>query len=226
MNKLLLIFSVLIVSCTSKPESKPEVVKDSNQAPSTDTTKVESHRTFNEVMTDLPEKISAFVPEGYSAIYLASGDANLDGVSDKILVLVKNTEAISSDYANDKPAKRPLILLLGQVDSTYREAKRNDNAVYCIDCGGMFGDPFTGVTIKNGYFSVEHGISGGRHWEQVTTFKYDKVEQNWFLYKDHYVNYKMNEDTSPDAEALVVEVDTLSTVKEFGVVPFEEYTIY
>ena len=122
--------------------------------------------------------------------------------------------------------KRPLLLLLGQVDSSYKLACRNDNAVYCIDCGGVFGDPFTGTTIKNGYFSIEHGIAGGQHWEQVTTFKYDRAKGNWFLYKDHFISYKLNDSRDENAEALVKETDKLKTVRNFGTVPFEKFNIY
>ncbi len=133
------------------------------------------HPTLNEAIDTLPESLKIFVPEGYSAINISSGDANLDGYTDKILVLRKNTEETTSNYAENQPDKRTLLLLLGQADHTYRPAIRNDNAVYCIDCGGAFGDPFTGTTIKNGFLSIEHGIAGGQHWEHIATFKFDKA---------------------------------------------------
>lgn len=118
------------------------------------------------------------------------------------------------------------MLLLGQSDNSFKLAWRNDNVVYCIDFGGVFGDPFTGTTIKNGYFSIEHGIAGGQHWEQVITFKYDRLKNNWFLYKDHYVSCKLKESNNPNAEALVLDVDKTKTSNEFGVIPFEKFNIY
>ena len=119
-----------------------------------------------------------------------------------------------------------MLLFLGQPDQTYKLVHRNDNAVYCFDCGGVFGDPFTGVTIKNGYFSIEHGIAGGQHWEQVITFKYDKLKKDWFLYKDHFVSYKFNESDDPNAEALVLDVDKMRTKKDFGIIPFGKFDVY
>lgn len=184
------------------------------------------HPTFNEAIDTLPESLKTFVPEGYSAIHISSGDANLDGYIDKIVVLRKNTEETTSNYAENQPDKRPLLLLLGQADQTYRLAIRNDNAAYCIDCGGAFGDPFTGTTIKNGFFSIEHGIAGGQHWEHVITFKFDKAKNKWFLYKDHFISYKLNNSDDRDAEAMVKQTDQLKTVKDFGIESFDTFNIY
>ena len=189
-------------------------------------TNIEKHQTLNETIDTWPEVLKFFIPSGYSAISVSAGDANLDGVTDRILVLRKNTEETTSNYAENKPDKRSFLLLLGQPDSTYQLAVKNDNAVYCIDCGGVFGDPFTGTTIKNGYFSIEHGIAGGQHWEQVTTFKFDKAKGNWFLYKDHFVSYKFNDSDDENADALVKETDKLETVKNFGIIPFDKFNIY
>ncbi len=179
-----------------------------------------------EVVNNLPTKISQFIPIGYSVIDTASGNLNLDSLNDMILVLRKDGEDSTSNFANDKPDKRPLLILLGQPNNVYKVADRNDNAVYCIDCGGVFGDPFTGITIKNGYFSIEHAIAGGEHWEQVITFKFDKLKADWFLYKDHYISYKLNDSNDDNADALLKDVDKLETVKDFGIISFDKFNIY
>ncbi len=53
---------------------------------------LEKHQTFNESMDTLHGSLNAFIPNDYSAINISSGDANLDGITDKILLLKKNTE--------------------------------------------------------------------------------------------------------------------------------------
>jgi hypothetical protein len=63
---------------TSQPGS--DTVNDENKHPS-----------LNEAIDTLPESLKIFVPEVYSAIHISSGDANLDGLTDKILVLRKKT---------------------------------------------------------------------------------------------------------------------------------------
>jgi hypothetical protein len=232
MNKLLTLgFLLILVSCGQKTSNNSvEQTKDTLTSKIDDksqsTSETRKHETFNENINSIPEILKSFIPKNYSAINMSSGDANLDGLSDKILVLRKNTEETSSNYDENKPDKRPLLLLLGQSDNSYKLVFRNDNAVYCIDCGGVFGDPFTGTTIKNGYFSIEHGIAGGQHWEQVTTFKYDRLKKNWFLYKDHYISYKLNESNDPDAEALVLDVDKMEISKDFGIISIDKFNIY
>lgn len=228
-----LIFAVLIFSSckkseqreTVKSENKPEQNKIKQDTINTDNN-TEKHETFNKTITVTDENLKVFIPKGYDAISIEKGDLNLDEFKDAILVLRKSTEETTSNNDENNPDKRPLLLLLGQKNNIYKLVYKNDNAVYCIDCGGVFGDPFTGISIKNGYFSIEHGISGGHHWENITTFKYNKAKQNWFLYKDHYINYVFNNDTSDDAEALVADVDRLKTVKDFGEIPFQQFNIY
>ena len=218
---------VLLVSCgqTNNNSDKNKVANHTTQGTIT-TADIVKHDTFNEPIDTLSETLKSFIPSGYSAINVSSGDANLDGLTDKILVLRNNTEETTSNYADDKPDKRPLLLLLGQSDGSYKLAIRNDNVIECIDCGGMFGDPFVGTAIQNGYFSIEHGIAGGQHWEKTTTFKFDKTQENWFLYEDHFISYKFNDSNDPDAEALVTDIDNLKTTKDFGKVSFDKYDTY
>ncbi|KFF15660.1 hypothetical protein [Flavobacterium hydatis] len=226
----LLLASLILFSCnhTTKEKAidKLESKTDSIQKEEIKTDSIEKHQTFNDSIDSLDQDLKAFVPKGYSVISIESGNLNLDEYTDAILVLRKSSEASTSNFAENKPDKRPLLILLGQKDGTYKLAYQNNDAVYCIDCGGLFGDPFTGITIKNGYFSIEHGVSGGHHWEHITTFKYNKAKNNWFLYKDHLVNYKLNDGNDKNAEALVVDYEKLKTVKDFGEISFEKFNIY
>lgn len=177
-------------------------------------------------INNLPPSIAQFVPAGYIAIDTTSGDLNLDAYPDMVLVLKKSGEETSSDFAKNRPEKRPLIILAGQPDKSYKLEKRNDNVVLCIDCGGAEGDPFTGITIKKGYFSVEHGISGGAHWVQIITFKYNKQKANWYLHQDGAISYKFNDSTDDNAEALVKDNETIKRKKDFGLVSFDQYDVY
>lgn len=187
---------------------------------------VQKHDTFNETVIITNPKLKVFIPKGYQAIIKETGDLNLDKIEDCILVIRKATEETTSNMEEGKPDKRVVLLLLGQKDGNYKLAFKNENAAYCIDCGGLFGDPFNAIVIKNGYFSVEHRISGGHHWEHITTFKFNKTKNNWYLYKDHFINYILNPSTDPNAEALIANVDKLKTVKDFGEISFQQFNIY
>ena len=68
----------------------------------------QEHQTFNETIDSLPANLQQFIIKGYSVINFSSGDANLDGIEDIILVLRKNGEEKTSDFNDGKPDKRPL----------------------------------------------------------------------------------------------------------------------
>jgi len=187
---------------------------------------VEKHDTFNKKINISNEKLKSFIPKGYEAIAEKKGNLNLDKTEDCILVIRKTTEETTSNMDEGKPDKRIVLLLLGQKDGSYKLAYKNQNVADCIDCGGVFGDPFSGISIKNGYFSIEHKIAGGHHWEQIITFKFNKTKNNWYLYKDHFINYVLNTSNDPNAEALIADVDKLKTVKDFGEISFQNFNIY
>jgi len=165
----------------------------------------------------VPANLKTFIPKGYHALSLTKGDLNRDAYSDAILVLYKKGEEKTSDVINH-PEKRPLLILTGQADKTYKLAARNDDAVYCVDCGRQMGDPFTGITIKNGYFSVEHYGGSGWRWTRIITFKYSPADKNWFLYKDGGERFQAI--THEEVKTAV------KTVKDFGKVPFINFDIY
>ena len=235
MNKLLIIlFLITIASCKKAKEEtsvkkvviiNKEIVSTNDYVPEkedyTSSTKPLTLETNQEGITNLPKNLSKFIPKGYTAINVTSGNLNLDGFSDTILVLKKNGEE-----SNQNEDLRPVLILIGQSNKSFKLEKRNNVAVFCFACGGIGGDPFVGITVKNGYFSIEHGIHGGQHWDDITTFKYDKVKSNWFVYKEGYESYRFNDSQDANAEALVLDVKEQKTTKDFGVITFDDFDIY
>jgi len=165
----------------------------------------------------VPAVLKPFVLKGYEVLDLTTGDLNRDKYPDAIMILYKKGEEKTSDVI-DHPEKRPLLVLLGNAGKSYTLAARSDNAVYCVDCGGQMGDPFTGVTVKNGYFSVEHYGGSGWRWTRIVTFKYQPEAKNWFLFKDGGERFH-----ATDPEKVKTE---LKTAKNFGKVPFSHFDIY
>ena len=166
---------------------------------------------------EVPKEFRSFIPKNYVALDLTRGDLNRDKYPDAVMVLYKKGEEKTSDVLKH-PEKRPLLILLGQANKTYKLAAQSNNAVYCVDCGGQMGDPFTGITIKNGYFSVEHYGGSGWRWTRIVTFKYSPKEQDWFLFKDGGERFHALEPSKVTEE--------LRTVKDFGKVRFEKFDIY
>lgn len=164
----------------------------------------------------LPEQAAQFIPEGYGPLDFEQGDLNLDQLNDLVLVLRKNGEDSLSDVI-DNPSERPLLLLIGQPDLTYKLAARNDQVVMCFDCGGVFGDPYSGITIKKGYFSVEHYGGSNWRWTRIITFKYSTKIKNWLLYKDGRESFHTSDPDHVETEVRLV--------KDFGMVPFEKFSL-
>jgi hypothetical protein len=160
----------------------------------------------------LPQKIAKFIPTGFALIDTLVGDLNLDNYRDIILVL----KTIGEDTTLDAPDyKRPLVLLVGHADKTFTLAARNDNVVYCYQCGGVFGDPYNGVEIKKGLFTVHHFGGSNDRWSNDITFKYSPAEKTWYLYK--IVDKGWNVFHLDKVKKIV------QTKKDFGVVSFEKY---
>lgn len=196
--KLLLVISALsvcVVAQTSKAKTADKTFEGAN----------------------VPSEIKAFVPDGYEAISATTGDLNLDSFADVILVVKKPNEKETSDVV-DNPTKRPLLVLLGEGKNKYKLAGRNDNVVLCVDCGGIFGDPFNGISIKNGFFSVEHYGGSAWRWTKIITFKYSPTDKNWLLSRVGSDSYHASNPNKVEK--------SVKTAKNFGKVLFEKYDGY
>ena len=70
----------------------------------------------------------------------------------------------------DPEQPRPLLILVRDANGALKLAKRSAKAVFCRNCGGMMGDPFQGVTIEKGRFTIEH--YGGSAWRWSSNFTF------------------------------------------------------
>jgi hypothetical protein len=165
----------------------------------------------------LPAAIRRALPAGYVVLAAEPGDLNRDALPDWLVVLHRPDEQKTSDVI-DHPTKRPLLLFVGGAGGTYTLATRTDNAIYCVDCGGIMGDPFMGLAIKKGYFTVEHYGGSAQRWTRFVTFKYDPAARTWLLHRDG----------SEQFHALDPEhgTTTATTAKDFGRVPLTKFDIY
>jgi hypothetical protein len=145
-----------------------------------------------------------------------SGNLNLDAYTDLLLVLrLDNEDSLSR---NGEEPKRRLLILTGSAEQTYTLAAQSDNAVYCAACGGMLGDPYQQLAIKNGYFSIEHYGGSRYRWTRIPTFKYSPADSTWLLHKDGHES----EDTMGEEKP----TKKVYTTKNFGKVTFADFDIY
>ena len=216
LTKNIFIFLLLtLFSCNQSPrkENKTSLITDTL----TTTDNQPKREAFKQDIYNLPNELLEFVPTNFSVLDTISGDLNLDEINDYILVLKKNGEDSLTNVV-DNPERRPLLILLRDKNNKLQLVRRNNNTVYCIDCGGMMGDPFMGITIKNGYFSVEHYGGSAWRWTRIITYKYSKQDNEWFLHKDGSESFNASEPEKVESN--------IRTTKDFGKIKFEEFDIY
>ncbi len=124
------------------------------------------------------QNFDIFIPRGYELLDSKSGDLNQDGITDYVIICKSPNEYEEED------AKRPLMILHGNPNGSLTLIERNDNIVLCFLCGGVMGDPYTGITTKKNFFSVEHAGGSSDQWTRIITFKYNMEDGNYYLSRD------------------------------------------
>src|SRR4030095_14481247 len=134
----------------------------------------------------------SFIPAGYDTLYegVARGDLNKDGIEDIAMVLGgkwENQENWMEKEAEDSTLpKRKLLILFGGKDG-YKKAGTGDKVILCKECGGVFGDPFAGIEIKNGLLTIYH--YGGSSWRWSYTHKFRYQQNDFYLIGKTYESY-------------------------------------
>lgn len=158
----------------------------------------------------ISEMLRQLIPPGWDLLDTMSGDLNKDKYLDLLLILRDPAEDSLGDVA------RPLLVCVGDAENGFTVVARNENVVLCYDCGGVYGDPYDGLAIKNGYFSVEHYGGSSWRWTKIITFKYNESQKTWLLHRDAGVSYNVFD---PDNE----EPENVSNQEHYGKMKFADY---
>jgi hypothetical protein len=213
---------LILAGCGNKPENGTTPPKDSTTTVSSNDSLKPGTAVSEDQSTKTPivatvRQVLTHIPDGYFIIDTCSGDLNLDNDVDFLILLGKKGEDSLSSLG-DEPVKRRLLILTGENGEHYNLAAQSDNAVYCYSCGGVLGDPYQKLAIKNGYFSVEH-YGGSRHrWTRIVTFKYSPADSTWLLHKDGHETEDTMGEEKPTKKTY--------TTKDFGKVIFADFDIY
>lgn len=173
----------------------------------------ESRSKISPPQVSKDSSLADFVTTGFNILDTARGDLNGDAFADVLLLLRKENESESNENLN-----RPLLILLGTATG-YRLGAISETAVYCFLCGGVMGDPYTGMQIEtSGTFSLNHYGGSNWRWTRNLTFRFDEAAKDWFLHQDVSESFSVFEEDN-------VQVD-LKTSKEFGRLSFSQFDIY
>jgi len=200
---LLLTASLLLTSCNSNSVSTD-----------TDTTQETIDSTPTAPTSPEPKTMESFIPQGFEMLNNTKADLNGDNLEDVILILKASNEEESSDYAADAPSLRPLLILLGDEAGSLSLTARNDKVVYCVDCGGQMGDPFSDVTVDGQYFTITHYGGSAQRWARMVTFAYNTEKSSWFLHRDGTEAFDAN---APQEVTKETQPETITAFEDFDV---------
>lgn len=111
------------------------------------------------------------IPLHYSIVDTVSGDLDKDGIPE--LVVVYNTQEINEDYDDGVP--RALIIYKKQ-NNQWTVWKKSSQALMDSRDGGMMGDPFGSIEIKNGVLSIEQNGGSGWKWFHNNKYRFQNGE--------------------------------------------------
>jgi len=136
--------------------------------------------------------IISMIPEQYEVLDSISGDINFDKFSDFILIIKRKGES-QIDLVDTTVLKRALFIFLGDSKQQFYRAACTENLVYCYNCGGLIGDPYNGIEIHEGSFTVYHYGGSNWRWTRNLTFRFDRELHDWFLEIDQSESFHIFE---------------------------------
>lgn len=168
--------------------------------------------------SNLIKQLDSFVPKGFAIKDTAFGDLNKDTKMDVALVLYTTKEDESDFQDTAMNIGRPLLILLQQQNGQLKQVKRNDSMIMCKTCGGMMGDPFQGITIKNNMFTLDFYGGSSSRWGDSYGFSWSASKQTWQLTKEEHLSLEIGnpEETTKETKVPASEIDHL-TIDNFNI---------
>lgn len=121
------------------------------------------------VKEQLTNKFKPFLSSKETVLDTAIADFNKDGLNDLAMV----TEDSSNDEQN-----RSLIIFSNTANG-FTIAAKSKAAVLCKTCGGVFGDPYAGISFNKNILNIYH--YGGSNWKWTNNFTFRFQNNQWEL---------------------------------------------
>lgn len=218
----------LIISCESN--SKREITdknetKKENKIESKDNSKIVEEVKYIE--EKIPDYLKKFVPEDFYVSHFINDDVNFDNKKDWVLSIIERKENRDEDDEN-KTFKRLLLIITQDEDENYILSKKSDKLIYCLNCGGMMGDPYMGLLLNDDKsFTIQHYGGSSTRWERNLKFKYSIEKNDWFLVENEGVSFNATDNQDEEGRDILDkrEINKL-TPQNFGEIRIEEFDIY
>jgi len=164
----------------------------------------------------VPDEVKPFIQKGMIPIACETGDLNADGRKDYVLVISNPVPdgSIGDDAGDDL---RPTIVLIRDANNKLSIAAQNDKAAYCKNCGGVFGDPFAGLSVAGTRFTVSNYGGSNDRWADEFTFAYSKRDATWQLVRAEVTTFRA---TDPNH---TTHKHIYTPPKDFGLINFADF---
>ncbi len=172
------------------------------------------------------ESFQDFVPKDYFLLDSAVGNIDENNTQHIALVCAPNSEKNIDTFIETNR----IIILLQKKNNLLKIIASNDALVLCKSCGGIFGDPYNGVSLNNNILSVSNYGGSAWRWSQNYTFRFQ--QESWELIGatyDAYYNAKECEDGAGNAGRQLEDINFAANkmqilhTKETDCKPYEDY---
>ncbi|MBK6820925.1 MAG: hypothetical protein IPG85_15570 [Bacteroidetes bacterium] len=120
--------------------------------------------------------IQSFVPKGWEIKDSARSDFNNDQQIDVVLILSNLIEQDENNFTYE--CNRPIVILQ-KTNTGYILAAHTNEGVLCKSCGGIFGDPYAGISFNKNVLNIEHYAGSAWRWIKNFTFRFQ--QNQWQL---------------------------------------------
>lgn len=141
------------------------------------------------IFPDLPdhsESINSFIPEGWSLRDSSSGLLDNDEFIDFAIVIQLDdtlllSKILGDDTMTEEYRPRILLILSKTAENSFRKSCQSNQAILAENEGGMMGDPFQSLEIKNHELSFSFKGGAAVEWGLAYHFRYN--EGGYYLFQ-------------------------------------------
>jgi len=112
-------------------------------------------------------EIESNLPKGFEIVESTNGDLNKDDLMDLVVVVANKSENAEFD------APVYLGIYFKNVKGSYDLNVVSTTAVLCLQCGGAFGNPFSGIDITpKGILQIHHYGGSSDRWAYLDKYRF------------------------------------------------------
>ena len=124
-------------------------------------------------------KLEAFVPKGWHILEKAEGDLNKDNLPDLATVIETDKPIKNLKEPEMEVPPRILFVALRQTDGSYQLSVQSNESILLSNEGGIFGDPWAGMTIERGTLLIQFYAGSSDRWGYDYRWRFQN--NDWYL---------------------------------------------